>query len=188
MHHFRLFSFQFLSQTHKSTEPCFFCFLWDEGCYFSVLEGEIFFSEHHKELESFQTIRETQSSYRCHSHLPLPPNQITAENTSDGGQSWPAARHKMQRAREKRGVWFGSSVPLNPVRCAFMLCLTRRSGERCDSLSGFRHIVAAKWSKHVGGEAAVSAAPRPRGGGPKRRWGRGSEDSGLCVYIDVAPV
>lgn len=36
------------------------------------------------------------------------------------------------------------SVPLNPVRCVFMLGLTRRSGERCDSLSGFRHIVAAK--------------------------------------------
>lgn len=141
MHHFRLFSFRFLSQTHKSAEQC--C-LWDEGCYFSVLEGEICFSEHHKELESFQTIRETQSSHRCHSHLLLPPNRITAENTSDGGQSWTVARRKMQRVREKSGVWFGSPVPLNPVRWVFMLGLTRRSGELCDSLSGFRHIVAAK--------------------------------------------
>lgn len=58
-------------------------------------------------------------------------------------RGWPAARRKPQHGREKQrpqsGVWSeGRSHML------FMLGLTWPSGERSDSLSGFRHIVAAK--------------------------------------------
>lgn len=116
-----------------------------------MLEAEIFFfSDHHKELiKSFQTTCETQSFPKCHSHPPLPLNRITAENKSDEERVGRKPDAKCsERVKTRHGVVFGLvallAVPLNPVRCVFMLGLTQRSGERCDSLSGFRHIVAAK--------------------------------------------
>lgn len=65
------------------------------------------------------------------------------------GASWQEARRKTQRAQRdtaQRGVWSVALLAalLEPLGRVFMLGLTRTSGERCDSLSGFRHIVAAK--------------------------------------------
>lgn len=51
---------------NKTTWKCF--------NHFSVLEAEIFPSARHKEL-----IGRMWRSLKCHSHLPLPPNRITAE-------------------------------------------------------------------------------------------------------------
>lgn len=123
-----------------------------------------------------------ESSPKCHSHLPLPLNRITAGNKSDEERvGWEPDAKSSKHVKTQYSAVFGLvallTVPLNPVSCVFMLGLTWWSGERCDSLSGFRHIVAAKWSERVGGEAAVSAAPGPR------RVGWGSVDSRfVCLH------
>lgn len=61
-------------------------------------------------------------------------------------RGWPAARRKLRHGqRPQSGVWSGGRVPLNPVTwCSCSASLTRPSEERSDSLTGFRHIVAAK--------------------------------------------
>lgn len=58
------------------------------------------------------------------------------------------------------GPYFQSFVTIKTSHTRVSAWTATPSGKWCDSLSGFRHIVAAKWSKRVGARAA-------------RGWGRG---------------
>lgn len=58
------------------------------------------------------------------------------------------------------GPYFQSFVTIKTSHTRVSAWTPTPSGKWCDSLSGFRHIVAAKWSKRVGARAA-------------RGWGRG---------------